>query len=190
MENLTKFSITRILINRMMRLNGIRNISFVMVNDDYALSDYVADPNIITISSREILDKYSYSKRLSRLPLSKYFIKGSKLFAYLEDNRIIAYNWLHTNYDPHGELKQLKIRHYHITGPAFVEIRHRGQRLSGKLKHQICSYAKETSSFPVFAVNSFDNLPIIKSNLSERYRLKCVLIKLTNHKHIVLRTDS
>jgi hypothetical protein len=157
-----------------------------MINDTYLERDYQEYKEISVFAEPESVMRFQCSQRLQKLLGLSYFKKGSKLFAVVAEDRIVAYTWLHTNYDPNGDIDRIGIKNYHIAGQTFVEIGHRGKRLSGKLKNRICKYAKENSRFPIYTVNSFDNIPIIKNNLSEHYKLKNVVIKLKKTNPLVL----
>lgn len=186
LENLTRFSIIRFLYKKLMTMNGITNVVIIMINKDYITKDYRKVEGIEIFKDFDSLKEYTYGDRLKSLLQKDYFSKGSLLFAYVNQKHISGFTWCNENFDPNGDVSLLNITNYHIAGPTFVEKSHRGQGLSGKLKNSICAYAKEKTQYPIYAVNSFDNIPIIKNNYREGYRLHKVIIKQKNKEPIIL----
>ena len=169
-----------------MTMNGITNVVIIMINKDYITKEYKKNEGIEIFKDFDSLKDYTFGDRLKNLLQHDYFSKGSLLFAYVNQKHISGFTWCNENFDPNGDVTLLNITNYHIAGPTFVEKSHRGQGLSGKLKNSICAYAKEKTQFPIYAVNSFDNIPIIKNNTREGYKLNRLIIKLKNNKNLIL----
>lgn len=185
-ENLTVFSVSRFLYKKLMAAGGISNVVIVMVNHGYLEEEYRSDSNVKVFGSMQDLNEYRWGKRLDMLLRNDYFKKGSKLFAYVQNRALVAFTWLNEDFDPNGDVTLTGVQNYYIAGPTFVDRTYRGRHLSGLLKNQICAYAKRHARCPIYVVNSFDNIPIIKNNLKEGYRLRNVIIKQRKKSPIIL----
>ena len=169
-----------------MSINGITNVLIILKNDTYTSQEYNPIENIEIFKNRNELEGYHWPARLQAYLDAGYFEQGSRLVAYVVDWHIAGFTWMHDNFDPNGDVSLLDVKEFHIAGPLFVEQSQRGKGVSGKLKNQVSAYAKENTGLPIYAVNSFDNIPIIRNNMREDYQLSNVIIKLKRRKPIIL----
>lgn len=185
-ENLSSFYIIRKIYKKLLKWNGIENISIVWVNDKYSSMNYEDDPNIEVVCSANSTKDMNYPQRLGVLLRADYFSKGSVLFAYIRNRDIIAYSWLHKNYDPDGDLDLISKKDFAVVGPVFVDVRYRSQGLGSKLNASIFAYMKNQDRLPVYITNQFDNIPIIKVITKQGYTLSNIIIRLRNKGLIVV----
>jgi len=186
LENLSKFYLIRVVYKRLMRLNGILNITIILKNSEYINSPPPEPNNIKLVDKIEELKNYKLPNRLCDLLTHNYFSKSSKLFIISEKEEIIAYSWLHSNFEPDGDLSLLNISNYYAVGPTFVNTSFRNKGLSKNLFHSICNYANREKRLPLYIGVQFDNIPIIKARLNTGYKLKNIIIRLKNHQNIIL----
>ena len=169
-----------------MALNGITNITLVLVNDQYTKKEFKEYQEIATFKIIDELENFSCPTRLTRLLKCDYFTKGAVLFAIVKEKRIIASSWLHHNYDPDGDVDLLGINNYFSYGPAFVDLDYRNLGLGSRLKKHACSYAKKNGCHPIYLGNEFDNIPAIKTSIKEGFRLQNILIRTKTGEPIIL----
>lgn len=186
LENLSKFYLIRVVYKRLMRFNGILNITIILKNTDYIDKANTEHKNIKVVDKIEELENYKLPNRLSDLLRQNYLLKSSKLFIIIEKGKVIAYSWLHHNFEPDGDLSLLNISDYYAVGPTFVNTSYRNKGLSKDLFYSICNYANRDKRLPLYIGVQFDNIPIIRARLNTGYKLKNIIIRLKNHQNIIL----
>jgi hypothetical protein len=185
-DNLTLFYVIRVVYKQLLKLNGICNISLVLKNDNDTDHKCPEDTTIILVSNLEELKNYQIPGRLNKLLGEDYFSQGSILFFLSDNNRIVSYTWLHKDFDPDGDVSLVRDKDYYIAGPAFTEIKYRGKGLGIKLKQKIKHYAQIDRQCPIYVSNQFDNIPMLKINAKDGYKVTNVIIRLKNGEKIII----
>lgn len=186
LENFSFFYIVRSIYKKLMRLNGIQNISLIFINNTYQNNNYHNDSDVSIFRKNDDLKIYSFPHRLQNDINDEYFSKGSLLFAIIKNGKVIAYSWLHNCMEPDGDIDMIDIDKYYSIGPYFTCINYRNKGLSKKLNNAICRYAKEKHQYPIFTGIQIDNIPMIKAKYKSGYKLCNVIIRLKNEKPIII----
>ena len=169
-----------------MALNGINNITIVLVNEDLHPKDFINDPEITTFTQLEELYGFSYPERLTRLLKHNYFIKGSKLISIIKNKKIIASTWLHPNFDPEGDIGLMGIKNYFSCGPVFVDTNYRKLGLASRLLKHTCYSVRKSEVYPVYMGIEIDNTPAIKHSIKYGFKLKNIIIRIKNEEPIII----
>ncbi len=186
MENFSAFYITRIVYKKLMALNGINNITLILINDRYTEEEFADDPEIMTFKSLDELENFSCTERLTNILKYNYFAKGAVLFSVVKEKKIIASTWLHYNFDPDGDIDLIGVNNYLLYGPTFVDINYRNLGLSTRLKKHACYYVNKNWCYPIYLGNEVDNIPTIKSSIKAGFRLRNIIIRTKNGEPIIL----
>ena len=169
-----------------MTINGINNITLILINDRYTQEEFVNDPEIMTFKSLDELKGFSCTERLTNLYKNNYFAKGSSLFSVVKEKKIIASTWLHYNFDPDSDIDLIRINNYFLLGPTFVDLEYRNLGLSTRLKKYACYYLKNKGCYPIYLGNEIDNIPTIKTSIKAGFRLHRIIIRTRNGEPIIL----
>jgi len=184
--NLSRFYIIKYIYNKLMALNGVKNITVILVYDNFGDKVENEDDEVLLFENYNELGNLKHHERLKHDLKRNYFERGSILFAFAENEKIVASTWLHINFDPEGDIDLLKTENYYSGGPKFVEIEYRNQGLGKRLNRSICCYASKHGKYPTYLANQIDNIPTIKTSIKTGFRLSNLIIRLKRDEVLVL----